>query len=203
MSVIARFLGKPGADEPGTRNRPAWLKIVRGLAGTAVALFIVAPSLVVLLEVWLILRGQFRSADFFIPWLIAVDLGSVLTEPVRDFLTAHAAGLPVSGRALWRGWELIGVLALTAGFTGALWARTTRIVVGLSTVATACSGSSGSLRELILGLAAAWLAVEALLVYRRSDRFRRAVRKATRPQPPPLADDRLEITVFPDHRPDR
>lgn len=191
MGMITRFLGKG-------ENRPVWLRIVRGLAGTAVLLFVVLPLLIALLALVLVLRGDMTWDLVEIPWLIAVDLLPLVTEPVRDFLADHAAGLPVSGDVLWQAWRLAAVAILIVGFTGALWARTARVALVLGTAAMMCTDSSDAFSQVTIGVTVVWLSIEAFLLYRRSDRLRRAVRKRTRPEPPAFADDHLELTVLPD-----
>lgn len=196
MGMITRLTGR-------AQDRPAWLRIVRGLAGTAVLLFVVLPLLVALLAVVLVLRGDMTWNLVEIPWPIAVYLLPLVTEPVRDFLTDHSAGLPVSGDHLWQAWRIAAVAILIVGFTGALWARAARVVLVLGTAAMMCTDTSDTFGQVTIGFTVAWLSIEAFLLYRRSDRFRRAVRKRTRPEPPAFADDHLELTVLPDHLPGR
>ncbi|MFI7601508.1 hypothetical protein [Actinoplanes sp. NPDC049681] len=191
MGVIKRFLGK-------AEDRPAWLNILRGIAGTAVLLFVVFPLAIGLLAVGLVLSGRMTWDLVEIPWLIAIRLSPFVTYPVHDFLAAHAGGLPVSGDALWLAWRVLAIAILIAGFTGVLWARAARVVLVVTTAAMMGAGTPDLYGRVTLYLTAAWLAIEAFLLYRRSGRLRFAVRKRMSTRPPTFADDHLEVTVVPD-----
>ncbi|MFI7080978.1 hypothetical protein ACIBO1_27105 [Micromonospora sp. NPDC049903] len=101
-------------------------------------------------------------------WLHDWNLTRVVLEPVRDYLFAHSAGLPVNASTLWWTWCAAGIGLFTFAF---LWravaARLGWILYGAATVAMVWAATTGPARTTTAGIAALWWIVLSLFTLRR------------------------------------
>ncbi|MDG4795204.1 hypothetical protein [Micromonospora sp. WMMD1082] len=132
---------------------PAWLVPSAGIVGVL---------LVALLLVGLILP--------LIRWL-ATLVTSMLGDGadwLRDYLTTHAAGLPVTSETLWWTWCAAGIALFTLAFLArAVAARLGWILFGTATVAMVWAATPGPARTTAAGIAALWWITLSLLALRR------------------------------------
>jgi hypothetical protein len=102
-------------------------------------------------------------------WLRDWAITRVVLDPVRDYLTAHSAGLPITADTLWWTWATAGIgFFLLAWFFRAVAARIGWILFGTATVAMVWATTTGPARETTAGIAALWWIVLSLLALRRS-----------------------------------
>lgn len=149
----------------------------RPTATAAIAAVVVAGVLAVWVGYWLIttvlswigsgiarVPGAVDNTsvpDFAEPALQqAQTLSTVVTTPVRDYLTAHAAGLPLSADALWWTWCWAGVALFALALTRSLGARIGWALYGAATTAAVAVTTPGPAATTAAALTAlAWTAL--------------------------------------------
>ena len=92
----------------------------------------------------------------------------VVLDPVRDYLSVHSAGLPVSAATLWWTWCAAGIGLFSFAF---LWRAVAAclgwILYGAATVAMVWATTTGPARTTTAGIATLWWIVLSLFALRR------------------------------------
>ncbi|MFI9846003.1 hypothetical protein ACIHFD_53885 [Nonomuraea sp. NPDC051941] len=103
-------------------------------------------------------------------------LTEVVTKPVHDYVTAHAAGLPSGAEAIWSAWALTGPgLWLLCWLLRSWGARLAWVLYGAGTVAMVYSASPANGRLLAAGIAVLYWGVLSVFAFRGVGRRRPTV----------------------------
>ncbi|WP_051866165.1 hypothetical protein [Streptosporangium roseum] len=95
------------------------------------------------------------------------NLTEVITKPVHDYITAHAAGLPAGAEAIWSVWTLTGpILWLICWLTKSWGARLAWVLYGAGTVAMVYSASPAAGQLLAAGVAVLYWAALSVFALR-------------------------------------
>ncbi|MFI6889952.1 hypothetical protein [Streptosporangium canum] len=95
------------------------------------------------------------------------NLTEVITKPVHDYITVHAAGLPAGAEAIWSVWTLTGpILWLICWLTKSWGARLAWLLYGAGTVAMVYSASPAGGQLLAAGVAVLYWAVLSVFALR-------------------------------------
>ncbi|MEV7011935.1 hypothetical protein [Streptosporangium sp. NPDC051022] len=95
------------------------------------------------------------------------QLTEIVTKPVHDYITAHAAGLPAAAEGIWSAWALTGpVLWLLCWLARSWGARLAWVLYGVGTVAMVYSASPATGQLLAAGVAVLYWAVLSILAFR-------------------------------------
>jgi hypothetical protein len=130
------------------------------IAGLVVGVAVIAGLIVPLIAA----VGRFLAGALMdgAAWLQDWAIARVVLDPVRAYLDAHAAGLPVDAATLWWTWAttggvllLLALLATTAGRIG--W-----VLYGAATVAMVYAATTGPARPTAAGIATLWWLVLSL-----------------------------------------
>ncbi|MFC4065059.1 hypothetical protein [Actinoplanes subglobosus] len=141
---------------------PPWGPSALAIAGMAVLVLIVGGLLVPLV------RG---FAGFVIngaEWTRSTAAADIVLQPVRQYIDAHAAGLPITSDTLWWTWCAAGiVLCLTSTLTRSLAAQLGWVLYGAASVAMVYNASSNPARPVAAAVAALWWIGFSFLALRR------------------------------------
>ncbi|MEV0646418.1 hypothetical protein AB0I28_14265 [Phytomonospora sp. NPDC050363] len=131
--------------------------------GLVLLIYLVVP---ILLAVGRALSGEYdRSGE--LTWRAGSDLGHVVTDPVRTWLQAGAADLPVGWQLLWTLWCATGVTLFVSGTLTVRGARVGWLLFGLGTAAMVYAETPAASAWAAVGVTAAWWALGTLFVLRR------------------------------------
>jgi hypothetical protein len=101
-------------------------------------------------------------------WLHDWAFVRLVLDPVRSYLTAHAAGLPVPAATLWWTWAGAGIaLFLLAWIFTAIGARIGWTAYGAATTAMVFTATAPPAQWTAAGVTALWWALLSLLALRR------------------------------------
>jgi hypothetical protein len=143
---------------------------------------IVAVTITVILLIWLVVtvlggptlavaQGLAAGLGWALERVADWNLTEVVTKPVHDYITAHAAGLPAGAEAIWSAWTLTGpILWLICLLTKSSGARLAWVLYGAGTVAMVYSASPVGGHLLATGVAVVYWAVLSVFVFRRIGR---------------------------------
>lgn len=137
--------------------RDNWLLGLFALAALAViSVLLWAIWVIVTKLVDVVSRGLGAAGD----WVTGGPITHSISDPMRAYLDAHAAGLPATGRDLWITWLVaVGVLYLGA-LAGSTYARIGWAAIGALTAAAVYAGAPAGAGPAAAGLTAAvWLAL--------------------------------------------
>ncbi|MGC4808657.1 hypothetical protein [Micromonospora sp. DT233] len=145
---------------------PGWLIPAVGVAGVLLVALLLFGLVLPLLR-W---AGRLLvdTVDGGVDWLRDWNLTRIVLDPVRDYLTAHSAGLPVDAETLWWTWCAAGVsLFLLATFWRAVAARLGWVLFGAATAAMVWATTTGPARTTTAGIAVLWWIALSLFALRR------------------------------------
>ncbi|MFI8343950.1 hypothetical protein ACIF8W_28315 [Streptomyces sp. NPDC085639] len=90
------------------------------------------------------------------------EFWGVLDNPIRTYIAAHSAALPISASTVYIVWQLVGLFGLIGGFTGSSGARITWTAWGAASIAMVHSATPVEGRTIATGVAVlAWSAASA------------------------------------------
>ncbi|SCL21335.1 hypothetical protein [Micromonospora aurantiaca (nom. illeg.)] len=145
---------------------PDWLAPAAAVAGVLLIALLLYGLIVPLIR-WLASFTTDAVGDGA-GWLRDWNLTHVVLDPVRSYLTAHSAGLPITAETLWWTWSVAGVGLFAFAF---LWravaARLGWVLFGAATVAMVWATTTGPARTTTAGIAALWWIVLSLFALRR------------------------------------
>ena len=150
-------------DHPDTRPRA-----IAALAALAVATLIVLYAALNILDA---IGRALTSITWPTPTNTTVDLGNlpgVITTPVRDYLTTHATGLPLTPEQLWWTWCGVGIAFFLIAVTGNIGARIGWTLYGAATTAIVLTTTPDPAGTTAAALTATTWAVLSIPAYRRT-----------------------------------
>ncbi|MEU3907287.1 hypothetical protein AB0F20_26280 [Streptomyces goshikiensis] len=148
------------APELGWHGMANWLKAALGLAGICLVILLLdgaADALAAMLHSLLtavprVQVGTDTSSGIF----------AVIDQPVRTYIAAHSASLPITGATVYTVWQLVGLFGLIGGFARSSGARITWTAWGAASIAMVHSAAPADGRTIATGLALlAWTAASA------------------------------------------
>ncbi|MFB8415330.1 hypothetical protein ACFC63_07430 [Streptomyces albidoflavus] len=136
------------APELGWHSMANWVKAALGLAGIC--------SVIILLDTATgILADSLRH--------LLTTVLAVVDQPIRSYIAARSASLPISASTVYTVWQAIGLFGLVGGFFRSSGARLTWTAWGAASIAMVYSAAPADGRTIATGLAVlAWTAASAL-----------------------------------------
>lgn len=137
-----------------------------------------AAVVTVIVSAWMIVSmlgaltaGTIQIAVTGVTWALkhVADwhLTEVVTKPVHDYITAHAAGLPAGADGIWAAWATAGLLLWLVSWLARSWsARLAWVLYGAGTVAMVYSASPVTGQLLAAGIAVLYWAVLSVFAFR-------------------------------------
>ncbi|MEU6205368.1 hypothetical protein ABZ814_17525 [Micromonospora musae] len=186
LAALARSMWQQARDREREGWPPWWLTLVAALVVAAVLGLLVVPLLRTLLR-W----AGARAADLA-GWGHEYTYARIVLDPVRNYLTSHATGLPVDGTTLWWTWCLAGATLLVLSLFRSVGARIGWALYGASSAAMVAIGTVGPGRWIAAGICCLWwslLSIPAL--------SRRRARPLGVPAPGPAAAPVPQATTVP------
>ncbi|WP_406416579.1 hypothetical protein OH809_38380 [Streptomyces sp. NBC_00873] len=87
---------------------------------------------------------------------------AVADQPIRSYIAAHSASLPISASTVYTVWQVVGLFGLVGGFFRSSGARITWTAWGAASIAMVYSAAPADGRTIATGLAVlAWTAASA------------------------------------------
>lgn len=157
----ARHLWAQARDRDAAGWPPAWLVYAAVTLTVGLVLLVLVPVLHGLLV------GAGRLVQAGGEWLHGWAFTAVVTEPVRRYLLDHAAGLPVSGPALWWTWCTAAAVLFLLALFGSVGARWGWAVFGAATTAMVAAATAPTGRWVAAGVTLVWWSVLSVLAYHR------------------------------------
>ena len=144
---------------------PPWALPALSIAGLVVLVAIVAGLLVPLVAA--IGRFLAGAAGDGVAWLHDWNITRVVLDPVRAWLTGHAAGLPVDAGTLWWTWAVAGLVLFFLAWFTTVAGRIGWLLYGAATVAMVYAATTGPARPTAAGIATLWWLMLSLLPLHR------------------------------------
>ncbi|MEV0005895.1 hypothetical protein AB0H28_26920 [Micromonospora sp. NPDC050980] len=137
--------------------RDNWLLAVAALTALAVLA-------VLLWGIWTFVTAIIGAIDAGLgaagTWVTGGPITHSISDPMRAYLDAHAAGLPATGRDLWVTWLVAAGVLYLAALAGSTYARIGWAAIGALTAAAIYLGAPAGTGPAATGLTAAvWLAL--------------------------------------------
>ncbi|MCT2547383.1 hypothetical protein [Streptomyces atratus] len=145
----------------GWHGMANWIKAVLGLAGICTVIILLDGATDALADA---MRRLLSAAP-------RVEIGAdtsntvfaVVDQPIRTYIAAHTASLPISASTIYTVWQVVGLFGLIGGFLRSSGARLTWTAWGAASIAMVYSTTPADGRTIATGLAAlAWTAASAL-----------------------------------------
>lgn len=109
-------------------------------------------------------------------WVSSTAGADIVLQPVRAYIEAHSAGLPVSADTLWWTWCFAGIYQfLLASIFRAVAARLGWLLFGAVTTAMVYSATAAPSQPVAAGITVLWWVALSLPALRRSWRKRRII----------------------------
>ncbi|MFF4138081.1 hypothetical protein ACFY1B_42905 [Streptomyces mirabilis] len=148
------------APELGWHGMANWVKAAIGLAGIcAVIILLDGATDVLAAAIHRLLTAVPRvqvSTD------TSNGVFAVVDQPIRTYIAAHSASLPISASTVYTVWQVVGLFGLVGGFFRSSGARLTWTAFGASSIAMVYSAAPADGRTIATGLAVlAWTAASA------------------------------------------
>ncbi|MGQ7754867.1 hypothetical protein ACUN29_41700 (plasmid) [Streptomyces sp. WC2508] len=145
----------------GWHGMANWIKAALGLAGICAVIILLDGATDALADA---MRRLLTAAP-------RVEIGAdtsntvfaVVDQPIRTYIAAHTASLPISASTIYTVWQVVGLFGLIGGFLRSSGARLTWTAWGAASIAMVYSTTPADGRAIATGLAAlAWTAASAL-----------------------------------------
>ncbi|MGW6463675.1 hypothetical protein [Streptomyces rubiginosohelvolus] len=149
------------APELGWHSMANWVKAAIGLAGISLVILLLDGATDVLAD-------SIRSLLTAIPHVqVGADTSTgvfaVVDQPIRTYIAAHSAALPISASTVYTVWQVVGLFGLVGGFVRSSGARITWTAWGAASIAMVHSAAPADGRAIATGLAVlAWTVASAL-----------------------------------------
>ncbi|MFD8023495.1 hypothetical protein ACFV6G_24105 [Streptomyces lavendulae] len=145
----------------GWHGMANWLKAAVGLAGIALVILLLNSATDALAAM---LHSLLTAAPrVHVGTDTSHSLFSVIDQPIRSYIAAHSASLPISASTVYTIWQLVGLFGLIGGFARSSGARLTWTAWGAASIAMVYSTVPADGRSIATGLAVlAWTAASAL-----------------------------------------
>jgi hypothetical protein len=157
----ARWEDLRRAPELGWHGMANWVKAALGLAGICAVLILLDGATDVLADTLHRLLTAVPRVQ------VGADTSNgvfaVVDQPIRTYIAAHSAALPISASTVYTVWQLVGIFGLFGGFFRSSGARLTWTAWGAASIAMVYSAAPADGRTIATGLAVlAWTAASAL-----------------------------------------
>lgn len=145
---------------------PGWLTVLGvGLVALVVIFGILAP----------IIEALAAATPQVITWLEDSDLVGLITDPVHEYLTTHAAAVPLAGQLLSTGWAVAGVGFFLWSWIGrSFGARIGWVLIGAATTGMVYTATEEPSQTVAAGVTVLIWAVASIAAFRgvgrRTDR---------------------------------
>ncbi|MFF8918392.1 hypothetical protein ACF08M_35100 [Streptomyces sp. NPDC015032] len=145
----------------GWHGMANWVKAALGLAGICAAIILLDGATDALADrthrlLTVVPRVQV-GAD------TSNSVFAVVDQPIRSYIAAHSASLPISASTVYTVWQLVGLFGLVGGFLRSSGARLTWTAWGTASIAMVYSTTPADGRTITTGLAVlAWTAASAV-----------------------------------------
>ncbi|GGP84079.1 hypothetical protein ACWDY7_32215 [Streptomyces calvus] len=149
------------APELGWHAMANWVKAALGLAGVCAVLILLDGATDVLAD-------ALRRLLTAVPRVqVGADTSTgvfaVVDQPIRTYIAAHSAALPISASTVYTLWQLVGIFGLVGGFFRSSGARLTWTAWGAASIAMVWDAAPDEGRTIATGLAVlAWTAASTL-----------------------------------------
>ncbi|CUW33311.1 hypothetical protein [Streptomyces reticuli] len=148
------------APELGWHGMANWVKTALGLAGICAVLILLDGATDVLADT---LHRLLTAAPRV---QVGADTSSgvfaVIDQPIRTYIAAHSAALPISASTVYTVWQLVGIFGLVGGFFRSSGARLTWTAWGAASIVMVWDAAPDEGRTIATGLAVlAWTAASA------------------------------------------
>ncbi|WP_310727918.1 hypothetical protein [Streptomyces sp. N2A] len=148
------------APELGWHGMANWVKAALGLAGISLVILLLdgaTDALAAALHDLLTAVPRVQvGAD------TSNGIFAVVDQPIRSYIAAHSASLPISASTLYTIWQLVGIFGLIGGFFRSSGARLTWTAWGAASIAMVYSAAPTDGRTIATVLAVlAWTAASA------------------------------------------
>ncbi|MEV5605746.1 hypothetical protein AB0L33_30350 [Streptomyces sp. NPDC052299] len=148
------------APELGWHSMANWVKVAIGLAGICAVIILLDTATDVLAD-------SIRTLLTAVPHVqVGTDTSTgvfaVVDQPIRSYIAAHSATLPISASTVYTVWQTVGLFGLVGGFFRSSGARITWTAFGACSIAMVYSAAPADGRTIATGLAVlAWTAASA------------------------------------------
>ncbi|MGI5532516.1 hypothetical protein ACQEVX_35645 [Streptomyces syringium] len=148
------------APELGWQGMANWVKAAIGLAGISLVILLLDSATDVLAH----------SLHRLLTAVPRVQVGAdtstgvfaVVDKPIRSYIAAHSASLPISASTVYTVWQVVGLFGLIGGFFRSSGARLTWTAWGAASIAMVYSATPADSHTIATGLAVlAWTAASA------------------------------------------
>ncbi|MFJ3519825.1 hypothetical protein [Streptomyces sp. NPDC090131] len=148
------------APQLGWHGMANWVKTAIGLAGISLVILLLDSAIDALAAA---LHAMLTAAPRV---QVGTDTSNgvfaVIDEPIRSYIAAHSATLPISASTVYTVWQLVGLFGLIGGFLRSSGARLTWTAWGAASIAMVWSAAPHDARTIATGLAAlAWTTASA------------------------------------------
>lgn len=157
----ARWEDLRRAPELGWRGMAHWVKATLGLAGMCAVIILLDTAKGVLADA--MHRLLTASPDVQVGDSTSTGVWATIDHPVRSYIAAHSAGLPISASSVYTLWQLTGLFSLVAGFiTRSNGMRLTWSVWGFAGIAMVWTATPDTSRTVATAIAVlAWTVASA------------------------------------------
>lgn len=157
----ARWEDLRRAPELGWHGMANWVKTTLGLAGICAVLILLDGATDVLGDTLHRLLTAVPRVQ------VGADTSNgvfaVVDQPIRTYIAAHSAALPISASTVYTVWQLVGIFGLIGGFFRSSGARLTWTAWGAASIAMVWDAAPDEGRTIATGFAVlAWTAASAL-----------------------------------------
>ncbi|MFC9602456.1 hypothetical protein ACFTTN_03195 [Streptomyces niveus] len=149
------------APELGRHGMAQWVKAAIGLAGICAVIILLATATGVLADA--MHRLLTAVPDVQVGDDTFTGVWATIDNPVRSYIAAHSAGLPISASTVYTLWQFTGLFSLVAGFiTRSNGVRLTWAAWGLAGIAMVWATTPDTSRSVATAIAVlAWTAASA------------------------------------------
>ncbi|MFJ3567206.1 hypothetical protein [Streptomyces diastaticus] len=145
----------------GWHSMANWVKAAIGLAGICAVIILLDTATDILAN----------SLRHLLTAVLHVEVGAdtstgvlaVVDQPIRSYIAAHSASLPINASTVYTVWQAAGLFGLVGGFARSSGARLTWTAWGAASIAMVYSAAPADGRTIATGLAVlAWTAASTL-----------------------------------------
>ncbi|MFB7211051.1 hypothetical protein [Streptomyces sp. NPDC056255] len=149
------------APELGWHGMANWVKAVIGFAGICAVIILLHGATDALADA--LHRLLTAVPDVQVGADTSDSVFAVVDQPIRSYIAAHTASLPITASTVYTVWQVVGLFGLIGGFARSSGARLTWTAWGAASIAMVYSTAPADGRTIATGLAVlAWTAASAL-----------------------------------------